>query len=125
MDKVVHFELVADDVERAKKFYGETFGWKMNDVPDMSYTMVHTAPTDEKGMMQEPGAINGGLMKRQAPWTTPIIVINVDDLDAATEKVKQNGGEVVKERMPVGEMGFVAYFKDPEGNLMGLWQNKK
>ncbi len=64
-------------------------------------------------------------MKRQDPWTAPIIVINVDDLNVAVEKVKANGGQIVRERMEVGEMGFVAYFKDTEGNLVGLWQNRK
>ena len=125
MDKVVHFELVADNVERAKKFYSETFGWKMNNMPGVGYTIIHTAPTDEKGMMRESGAINGGLMERKDPWNHPIIVLHVEDLPIALVKVKANGGEVVREEMPAGEMGIVGYVKDTEGNLIGLFQAKK
>ena len=67
MDKVVHFEITADDVGRAKEFYGSSFGWDLQDV-DMgngaTYTTVTTVPVDEKMMPKEPGAINGGLMMR-------------------------------------------------------------
>lgn len=125
MDKVVHFELVADNVERAKKFYSETFGWQMTDMPGAGYTLIRTVAVDDKQMPTEPGAINGGMMERKDPWTAPIIVLHVDDLPAALEKVKANGGEIVRERMPAGEMGYVGYVKDTESNLIGLFQEKK
>lgn len=125
MDKVVHFELVADNVERAKKFYTETFGWQMTDIPGAGYTLIRTVEVDEKQMPKEPGAINGGLMERKDQWQHPIIVLHVDNLPAALEKVKANGGQVVKEEMPAGEMGIVGYVKDTEGNLIGLFQEKK
>ena len=75
MDKVQHFEIPCDDMERAKKFYGEIFGWRIFDIPDMGYTMVHTAPTDEQGMIQEKGVINGGMTKRDETAKTPVLVI--------------------------------------------------
>ena len=124
MDKVVHFEIPADDLERAKKFYKTIFGWKMDTVEGMEYILIETTPVDENHMPEEPGAINGGMMKRQRPLTSPIITINVQNIDDALINVKKMGGEVVKGKMPVADMGNVAYFKDTEGNIIGLWQNK-
>jgi predicted enzyme related to lactoylglutathione lyase len=63
MDKVVHFEIPANDFERARKFYKSVFGWKMDAMPEMEYILTGTAPVDEYGMPTEPGAINGGMMK--------------------------------------------------------------
>jgi predicted enzyme related to lactoylglutathione lyase len=124
MGKVVHFEIPADDVARAQKFYNTVFGWKMNSMPEMQYTLVGTVPTDEKGMPSEAGAINGGMLKRQEPVMNPVITIDVEDIDKALETIGKNGGKTVSKKQPVGEMGFAAYFKDSEGNTVGLWQNK-
>jgi predicted enzyme related to lactoylglutathione lyase len=63
--QVVHFEIPADDVERARGFYREAFGWQLAPVPDMDYTMVTTTPSGPEGMPTEPGAINGGMLARQ------------------------------------------------------------
>ena len=124
MDKVVHFEIPADDVARAQKFYGTVFGWKMNSIPEMGYTMVSTTPSNEQGMPTEPGAINGGMLKRQDPVKSPVITINVSDVDQALKRIEQNGGKTVRAKEAVGDMGYAAYFKDSEGNVVGLWQNK-
>jgi predicted enzyme related to lactoylglutathione lyase len=70
----------------------------------------------------EPGFINGGMMQRQEPFVAPNIVIDVDNLEAALEAVNAAGGSTVSERQAVGDMGFAAYFKDSEGNLVGLWE---
>lgn len=123
MDKVVHFEIPADDLERARKFYQSVFGWKMDQFPGMEYILVGTTEVDENSMPKEPGAINGGMLKRQHPVTSPVITINVQNIDEALKKVKKIGGEVVRGKMQVGEMGHAAYFKDTEGNIIGLWQN--
>lgn len=125
MDKVVHFELVADNVERAKKFYSDTFGWQMQDMPGMGYTLIRTVEVDENQMPKEAGAINGGLMERKGSFKQPIIVLHVDDLPAALTKVEANGGEVVEKELPAGDMGIVGYVRDTEGNLIGLFQTKK
>jgi predicted enzyme related to lactoylglutathione lyase len=123
MGKVVHFEIPADDLSRAKKFYGSVFGWKMNEVPQMEYVMLGTTESDENGMPRQPGAINGGMLKRQDPVRHPVVTIDVESIDDALAKVKKNGGQVVREKLPVGDMGFTAYFSDSEGNVIGLWQN--
>ncbi|MCZ7382225.1 MAG: VOC family protein [Candidatus Methanoperedens sp.] len=122
MDKVVHFEIPADDLERAQKFYKSVFGWEMSQFPDMEYIIISTTPVDENGMPAEPGAINGGMMKRQRPITCPVITINVQDMETAMKNIKKMGGEVIRGKMQVGDMGYAAYFKDPEGNIIGLWQ---
>jgi predicted enzyme related to lactoylglutathione lyase len=123
MDSIVHFEIPMDDEARAKKFYAETFGWQLKDVPEMSYIMATTvdkANPTPGGM----SAINGGMMKKGIV-NGPSMAINVADIDAATEKVKANGGKIVKEKIAVGDMGFMVYFKDTEGNVMSLWQSAK
>jgi predicted enzyme related to lactoylglutathione lyase len=119
----VHFEIPADDVGRAQGFYRDAFGWNITPMPEMNYTIVGTTPSNEQGMPTEPGAINGGMFEREQDLPTPVITINVDDVDAALEKVESLGGKTVRPKMAVGEMGFAAYFNDSEGNLMGLWQN--
>jgi hypothetical protein len=123
MGKVVHFEIPADNLERAKKFYSTVFGWNMNEFPEMEYTIVRTTESDQNGMPKEPGAINGGMLKREDPVKAPVITISVENMDQATATIEKNGGKVIRPKMPVGDMGFAAYFKDTEGNVIGLWQN--
>lgn len=122
-NSVVHFEIPADDVERAGDFYRQAFGWDVSAMPEMGYTILNTTPTNEQGMPSTPGAINGGMMKRGEPLTGPILTIAVDDIDAALKQVESLGGSTVLSRQQVGEMGYTAYFKDTEGNTLGVWQN--
>lgn len=125
MDKVVHFEIPADNVEKVKEFYEKVFGWKINPIPEMSYAIIHTVEVDEKQMPKSVGAINGGLMKRSKTAEYPVIVINVADIDEAIKKVEQEGGKVLMEVQKVGNMGLYARFKDSEGNMLGIWQDLK
>jgi predicted enzyme related to lactoylglutathione lyase len=121
--RVVHFEVPFDDADRARDFYKAVFGWQIQPMPEMNYNMVSTGPTSDQGMPSEPGFIGGGMMQRQAPVNSPVITMEVDDIDATINAVEKHGGAAVGEKMAVGEMGFAAYFSDSEGNLMGLWQN--
>ena len=127
MDKVVHFEIPADDTARAEKFYTSVFGWKMQKVtmPGVEYYMVNTVAVDKKGMPKEPGAINGGMMKRNMPGESPVVVINVSSLDDYLKKAQAAGGRVVLPKQTVGDMGLYARISDTEGNVIGLWQNLK
>ncbi len=123
-DRVVHFEVPCDDAERARSFYADVFSWEVTPMPEMQYTMVATGPSGEQGP-SEPGYINGGMFERgDFPVTAPVITIGVDDIDACLQKVGTSGGATVVDKMAVGDMGFTAYFKDPEGNVLGLWQNR-
>jgi predicted enzyme related to lactoylglutathione lyase len=120
--RVVHFEVPVEDMERAQKFYAEAFGWDLTPIPAMGYTLVATTASNERGPIA-PGAINGGLLARKAPFDGPVITIEVADIGDALASVTRLGGEAVVGRQAVGDMGFTAYFRDTEGNLIGLWQN--
>jgi predicted enzyme related to lactoylglutathione lyase len=120
--RVVHFEIPYDDQERAHTFYAEAFGWTMTPLPGMRYVLAATGPSDQ-GPPSEPGFINGGLLERGLPVGGPVVVLDVGDLAAAQERIGTLGGTTVSAKQPVEDLGFSAYFKDPEGNLMGLWQS--
>jgi len=120
---VVHFEVPFDDGDRARSFYRDVFGWQIQAMPGMDYTIVSTGPAGDDGMPGEPGYIGGGMFQRAAPIATPVVVMAVDDIDATLAEVEAHGGAIVRPREPVGDMGFAAYFTDSEGNLMGLWQS--
>jgi predicted enzyme related to lactoylglutathione lyase len=119
----VHFEIPADDENRARDFYSAAFGWGFEVMPEMEYSLAMTTPLDEHGRPAVPGSINGGLFKRGEGLTAPVVTVDVDDIDAALEKIAALGGSTVREKMQVGGMGWNAYFKDSEGNIVGLWQN--
>ena len=121
--RVVHFEVPFDDADRARSFYRDVFDWQINAIPDLNYTIVSTGPVSDEGMPSEAGYIGGSMMQRQAPVDTPVITLQVDDIDATVVAIEKHGGSAVGEKLTVGDMGFAAYFKDSEGNLMGLWQS--
>ena len=120
--RVVHFEVPFDDGDRARGFYKEIFGWQLQEMPEMKYTMVTSGPSGDSGPT-EAGFINGGMFERTEALRGPMLTIDVDDLDAALKTVESLGGKQVGEKLPVGDMGFAAYFEDPEGNILGLWQS--
>jgi uncharacterized protein len=120
--RVVHFEVPFDDADRARAFYRDVFHWQIQPVPEMAYNLVSTGPVGEQGPT-EPGYIGGGMLARQEPVRAPVITLQVDDIDATLGVIEKHGGSVAAGKMPVGNMGFAAYFQDSEGNVMGLWQN--
>ena len=127
MDKVVHFEIPVDDRGRATDFYRSVFDWDLNDM-DMGggamYTIATTTPVDEQSRLPlEPGAINGGLMSRTSDLSVPVVTVGVDAIDDAIKKIEAGGGSVVQPRTEIPDMGAYAYFKDSEGNVVGLWEN--
>jgi uncharacterized protein len=124
MDKVVHFEIPTDDLARAKEFYGSIFGWQLQTIDDMDYTIAMTTAVDEQTQLPtEPGAINGGMMKRSAETPSPVLTVGVDSIDDSMKRVEAAGGTVVTPRTEIPGMGAFAYFKDTEGNVLGLWEN--
>lgn len=117
MPRVVHFEIGADDPERATKFYEQVFGWQTArwDGPQ-SYWLMTTGPDGEPG-------INGGIMQRDARFPATVNTLGVPDVDDYCEKVQQGGGRVVHPKHPVPGMGWVAYAEDTEGNVFGMFQH--
>jgi uncharacterized protein len=122
--EVGHFEIPADNPARARKFYSAAFGWKVTEMPEMEYTMVSTGPVDEKGMPKMPGFIGGGIAKRGKEVTHPVVTIMVDEISDAEKTIEMHGGKIISRKKPIGDgsMGYTAYFKDPEGNVVGLYQ---
>jgi uncharacterized protein len=122
--EVGHFEIPADDPGRARRFYTDVFGWKMNEMPGMEYTMVSTGPVDDKGMPKTPGFIGGGIGKRTGPLTHPVVTVIVDEITDAEKRIEAHGGTILQRKRPVGDgsMGYTGYFKDSEGNVVGLYQ---
>ncbi|HSS67687.1 MAG TPA: VOC family protein [Nocardioidaceae bacterium] len=123
--EIVHFEIPADDTERAYAFYRDAFGWQIQPMPELDYAFVTTTPVDDNGRPSEPGMINGGMFQRNKDLPSPVVTVNVDDIDAALARVAELGGSPVGEKAAVADMGWAAYFIDPEGNVMGLWQTAR
>ena len=124
--RVVHFELPADNEERAKSFYQKVFGWDISKYPGMEYHVVGTTEVDPKTRMPtQPGAINGGLTKRNNEVKNTVITVDVPDIEAALKNIEKLGGKMVRKKEPVADIGFTAYFKDTEGNIVGLWQSAR
>lgn len=118
-----HFEIPADDPERAITFYKGLFGWEITPWTggEHPYWMVNTVPVDEKGLPTRPG-VNGGLMKKhhpQQPWANYFMV---EDVAAYGEKAVALGGTIALPKTPVPGMGWFLYIKDTEGNIFGVWE---
>lgn len=124
--RVAHFEIHADDPERAVEFYRKVFGWDINrwDSGDIEYWMIETAPKGDTGM-----GINGGLLRRNAPvpehGMSPmsyVCTVVVDSFDDYAAKIEANGGKVAMPKSPIMGMAWQGYFFDTEGNIFGLHQ---
>ncbi len=123
--RVVHFEVPFDDPDRALGFYREVFGWEIQSMAGFDYNSVSTGPITEEGMPSEPGFIGGGMLRRQDPVRSPVITLDVGDIETTLADVEKNGGSTVQGKEAVGDMGFSAYFTDSEGNVMGLWETAR
>src|SRR6266849_5714140 len=116
-NSIVHFEIPADDVARAKAFYEKTFGWRIKSFPMPPGQEYFIVTTKKKG---EPG-IDGGLMKRNMPGQPFTNYVTVKSIDAMTQTVQANGGTIVLPKQAIGpDMGLIDAFKDPENNVIGL-----
>ena len=128
MNRVVHFEIHAKNLDGAQKFYESVFGWKINDLgPQMgNYRLVSTGE-DQPGA-RWPG-INGGITPRMGaapsggePVNAFVCTVTVDNIDSYVEKVKAAGGTVALDKIQVPGVGWLAYVKDLEGNIFGMLQ---
>jgi hypothetical protein len=117
MATICHFEIPVDDVERAKKFYSELFGWKIEKWSGpMEYWMIST--TDEKG---EKG-IDGGIMKRQNPQQPITCYFDVPSIKDYSDKVESLGGKIVVPKTAVPNVGYFAVCSDTENNTFAIWE---
>ena len=115
MNRPIHFEIPAEDPERAIQFYTKLFGWKFEKWNGpMEYWTIRTGDT-------APG-IDGGLMRRRDPAQPCVNTMDVADLDATIKQVEGLGGQCVLPKMPIPGVGWLAYFKDTEGHIFGVMQ---
>lgn len=116
MSRVSHFEIPAEDPERAIKFYESVFGWQIEKWEGPTeYWLITTGPDNQPG-------INGGLIRKEDPAAGIENTIDVKDLDASLDAVKAQGGEVTQPRTAIPGVGWAAYIKDTEGNIFSLME---
>ena len=125
MTRVVHFEIQADNLERAKSFYAAVFGWSFTDwghVSGSPYWGIVTGPDDQPG-------INGGLLQRLVPAPSPeqgtnafVCTVGVEDYDATEKRILDAGGEVALPKLALTGMAWQGYYLDTEGNTFGIHQ---
>jgi len=113
MNGICHLEIPSKDFQKAQKFYGDLFGWQFDHIKEMDYLMF-----------KAPAGVNGGFAKEFEISSRPgiTIYIEVGDINGTIYKVKELGGEIIKEKTMINpEIGYYAYIKDLEGNQIGLW----
>ena len=116
MPRVVHFEISAKEPEKVVDFYQKVFGWKVTKWEGpQEYWLVET------GEAEEPGN-NGGIVRADEVFSGTVNSVDVPDIDAYIEKIKQNGGVIVVEKHAIPGVGYNAYGKDVEGTLFGIHQ---
>ena len=127
---VVHFEIPADDIERARRFYSALFRWDIEkievkkDGEAMDYWKISTSSTREDNS-EKSSHLEGGLMKRQHPQQPNLNYISVPSVDEYSNKVKKLGGKVVMPKTEIEGYGFFAVCIDTENNSFALWESKK
>jgi len=113
MHGICHIEIPSKDFDKAKKFYGEVFGWECNYVKEMDYLMF-----------KAPAGLNGGFTKEHELSARPgvLLYIEVSDIPGTVKKIERSGGKVVVGKtMITPEIGYFAMVNDLEGNRLGLW----
>lgn len=112
---IMHFEIASPNLERATEFYGELFDWVVGEEQMDGYRLVQTAE----------GSIGGGLLRAPEgvfPYVT--VYVGVEDLRASLQEVEELGGKVIVEPTPIRGFGTFAMFQDPDGAMMGLFEER-
>ena len=115
-NRVTHFEIPCNNPEQTVKFFSEVFGWTFQQFGNEPYWLATTGPEGTPG-------INGAIMAKRHPDQPLVNSIQVADMDKAIASITAGGGTIVVPKMPVPGMGWLAYFKDPDGNIHGVFQN--
>ena len=122
MSRVIHFEIHASKPQALIAFYASLFGWKFQQWGEIEYWQVETGPSDQAG-------INGGLVPRRGAASLDgqavnafVCTVQVTSLDESFSKALSLGGTVALPKMPIPGVGWLAYVKDPDANILGLMQ---
>ena len=120
MPRPIHFEIHADDLDRAQRFYEAMFGWTFAGVEGSDYRLIRTGtgPGIDGGMMQRRGPPPQG----GEPLGSWVCTVDVDDVDASIAKADASGGSLGLPKMAIPGVGWLAYVKDSEGNILGMMQ---
>jgi len=110
MSSIVHFEIPAEDLQRAKEFYSNLFGWKIESMPGMDYMMIDTY------------GLGGGMMKRMHPEQQITDYFGVPSVDEYSAKVQKLGGQIIVPKTAVPGMGYFVICMDTEKNVFGIWE---
>ncbi len=121
--RVTHFEIHAENPERAMAFYSKSLGWEFNQWAGQPYWLIKTGPSEQPG-------IDGGLLPRRGDGPLEgqavnafVCTVMTDSLDELLNTIPANGGSIALPKMPIPTVGWLAYFKDTEGNIFGAMQN--
>jgi predicted enzyme related to lactoylglutathione lyase len=123
MPRVIHFEIHAENPERAVRFYSEVFGWSIAKWGgEYDYWLIETGPPTQPG-------INGGLVRRRGPGpvenqpvSSYVCTMDVPSADDYARKITEHGGTIAVPKMPIPGVGWLVYAKDTEGNIFGIMQ---
>ncbi|HVV63901.1 MAG TPA: VOC family protein [Rhizomicrobium sp.] len=122
MNRPVHFEIHAADPAKLSKFYADVFGWKITHMPQFDYFLIDTGDADGPG-------INGGFVKRMgagaaagAPVNAFVCSLGVKSVDEAIAKAMAAGAQIALPKMAIPGVGYQAYIRDPDENIVGLHQ---
>jgi len=114
-NRVVHFEIPSDNPEKAISFFQTVFGWSFQKFGTEEYWLVNTGDENARG-------INGALMKKKDPRQPMVNTILVESIDDYVQKIESAGGKIVVTKMAVPDVGYIAYFMDPDNNIHGIWE---
>lgn len=115
MNRVVNFDFPTDNPEQAKAFFTDIFGWKFTEWFNEGYWLIETGEKIKHG-------INGSMMKRRHALQVPSIMVQVENIDVTLKKIVDEGGRIVHEKRTIPKVGYIAYFKDPEENMLCIMQ---
>lgn len=110
---ITHIDIPVSDLKAAQTFYSGLFGWNIAEVPGFEGYPMWQAPNKISG---------GGLAPRDESFTQPRSYVEVDSIDETLAKVTESGGTVVMEKSPISETSWYAFFNDPDGNTIGLYE---
>ncbi len=117
-NRITHFEIPCDEPEKTIEFFKKAFGWTFQQFGTEQYWLAMT------GDPKTPG-IDGAIMKKMNPGQPVANSINVPNIDAAMLEIEKAGGTLVTPKMPIPTVGWLVYFKDPDGNIHGAWQEDR
>lgn len=115
-NRVVHFEIPCNEPEKTIEFFKTAFGWNFQKFGGEEYWIALS------GDAKTPG-INGAIMKKKDPNQPIVNSINVANIDESIKNIEKAGGSIVVPKMPIPTVGWLAYFKDPDGNIHGVYQD--